>query len=291
MKENVLKSFWRDTYRTSSPIPFIITGQVLIFILIHIFDLLDFAEITEGNLFAWTIKHFSLPISFTDFLSQPWSLFTHPFIYEGLFDIIFDCLWLYWFGNMLLNFLKNRHFLFVFFSGVALGALAYLGLGSIPFLANEPYNHLNTNSMGLAALISATTVLLPTYEVRLFLVGNIRLRLVAIIYLSIEFAFYAFSNRPAAVSYLIMILFGFFFMTALKKGNDWSKIITKKSSRRSLKVVHTRTSAPFLGKKNTSDLPNQELIDQILDKISLNGYESLTSREKEILFKASKQDK
>ncbi len=34
--------------------------------------------------------------------------------------------------------------------------------------------------------------------------------------------------------------------------------------------------------------PSQVEIDMILDKISKNGYESLNKREKEILFKASK---
>ena len=35
--------------------------------------------------------------------------------------------------------------------------------------------------------------------------------------------------------------------------------------------------------------PNQADIDAILDKISKSGYESLSTKEKELLFKASKE--
>jgi len=38
------------------------------------------------------------------------------------------------------------------------------------------------------------------------------------------------------------------------------------------------------------DEVSQEDIDRILDKISRSGYQNLTSREKEILFKASKKN-
>jgi hypothetical protein len=36
-------------------------------------------------------------------------------------------------------------------------------------------------------------------------------------------------------------------------------------------------------------VPNQEIIDRILDKISESGYESLTQEEKQVLFRASQK--
>ncbi|MBE8719860.1 rhomboid family intramembrane serine protease [Sphingobacterium pedocola] len=292
MKENVLKSFWRDTYATSSPIPYIITIQVVLFVLTHVVDLLSFSDIVSSNLYDNVVAKLSLPVSFAKFLSQPWSLITHPFIYQGLFNILFDCLWLYWFGNIFLSFLNRRQFLYVFIAGLLLGGIAYLLVGNIPFLANHPENQLNTNALGLAALISATALLLPTYEIRVFIIGNIRLRTIAIIYLGLQFGFYVISNQPAAIAYLGMVLFGLAFMRELRKGHDWSSFFHKKFARRTLKIVHKNENAKNTPshKKSYSEIPNQETIDQILDKISMNGYESLTSSEKEILFKASKQD-
>jgi membrane associated rhomboid family serine protease len=291
MKENVLKSFWRDTYTTSSPIPYIITIQVILFVLTHVVDLLSFSDIVSSNLYNVVVSKLSLPVSFAEFLAQPWSLITHPFIYQGLFNILFDCLWLYWFGNIFLNFLTRRQFLYVFISGLLLGGISYLLFGNVPFLANNFQNQLNTNTLGLAALISATALLLPTYEIRVFIIGNIRLRTIAIIYLGLQLGIHAISDRTAAIAYLGMILFGLAFMYELKKGHDWSRFFHKKLTRRNLKVVYKNENTNTLSqKKQHSDVPNQETIDQILDKISMSGYESLTSREKEILFKASKQD-
>src|SRR5690606_42039125 len=77
-----------------------------------------------------------LPISFSHFLKQPWSIATYSFLYTGLFQLLFDCLWLYWLGNIFLNFLSSNQFLFLYFSAAFLGACLYLCLGFIPLLHN-----------------------------------------------------------------------------------------------------------------------------------------------------------
>jgi hypothetical protein len=42
--------------------------------------------------------------------------------------------------------------------------------------------------------------------------------------------------------------------------------------------------------KNSNGKPRQEEIDRILDKISQTGYDSLNKQEREILFRASKDN-
>lgn len=290
MKENVLKSFIRDTYKNTSPIPYIITGQVLMFVLLHIFELLTFDEVVSLDLFKWTYEHLSLPMSFKTFLQQPWALITHPFLYQGIFNLLFDCLWLYWIGNIFLNFLNNRQFLTVFIGGILLGGLVFLGIGSLPYYSHETA-YWNTTALGLAALISSVTILVPNLEVRLFIFGNVKLKTIALIYLALEFGFLMVSNPVTAVAYLFMAGFGIWFMWQLQKGNDWSRFFKKGKQRQHLKVVQGQKQQHVVEKRrHHSDLPNQELIDQILDKISISGYESLNSQEKEVLFKASKQD-
>lgn len=291
MKENVLKSFVRDTYKNTSPIPYIITGQVFMFVLLHIFELLTFDEIIALDLFKWTYEHLSLPASIEVFARQPWALITHPFIYQGIFNILFDCLWLYWIGNIFLNFLSNRQFLAVFLGGLLVGGLLFLGISLLPYFSDQK-TYWNTTALGLAALISSVSILVPNLEVRLFLFGNVRLRTIAFIYLTIEFGFLTINNQAAAVAYVCMICFGLFFMWQLKKGNDWTRFFKRNTRHKHLKVVQNQHAQQAFerNRKHPADLPNQEVIDQILDKISVSGYESLNSQEKEILFKASKQD-
>lgn len=285
MKENVLKSFIRDTYKTSSIIPYVITGQVALFILLHIFDLLTFSETTSVDLYSLLTQKAILPGNIPFFITQPWSILTHPFIYTGLWNLLFDCLWLYWIGNLFLNFLNTRQFNTVFLGGISVGAVFFLIVNLIPFFQNENIDW-STSAFGLAAIMGGLVVLVPNSEVRLLLLGNIKLKWIVSIYLGLQFAFLMVTNKPAAISYFLVIGLGIIFTKQLQQGKDWSTIFKKKNN--NLKVVkrsYTNTS-----KSTEKEYPDQQQIDQILDKISLKGYESLTSREKEMLFRASKKE-
>ncbi len=291
MAQKEFKSFWRDTFSSGSPIPIVIIGQVGLFVLIHIFDLLAETKIITNPLYDNTVQYLSLPLGIDRFMEQPWSLFTYSFVYTGLFRILFDCLWLYWIGNLFLNFLNSRQLWFIYTSSLFLGGGIYLALGQIPLLANSPQTILNTGSMALAGVVAATATLVPHSEVRLLLLGNLKLRTIACVYFGLEIIFYALVNKTAAATYVCIVLWGFLFMRTLQQGKDWSKIMLfKRKPKVKLQVVHQRKEYASYSISTASDLPNQEEIDQILDKISLSGYDSLTSREKEILFKASKQD-
>src|SRR5690606_28987354 len=216
MKENVVKSFLRDTYQTSSPIPFIITGQVVVFVLIHIFELISFAEITDSNLFSFFFERLSLPGSFVSFIRQPWSIITHPFIYQGIFDILFDCLWLYWIGNMFLNFLNTRQCWLVFGGGLLGGAVIDMLIGQLNILCQGVY--LYADGYAPAALISSISILIPTLEGRLFVFGNVKFRPMALVYLALVLIFTGLHKEQAIVPYIALILFGIVGMHRLKKG-------------------------------------------------------------------------
>lgn len=294
MKESVLKTFWRDTYQSKSPIPFIISVQVILFVLIHIFDLLKEVNVLQVSLYDYAIDYLSLPISFSHFLKQPWSIATYSFLYTGLFQLLFDCLWLYWMGNIFLNFLSRKQFLFLYFSAAFLGACLYLGLGFIPLLQNSVELSFRSATFPLGALVAAIATLVPRYEIRLFLLGTLSLKTIALVYIGIELIFTGLMNKAGGISFLAAAGWGIFFIQSLNKGNDFSAFTLKNLTRKSkMKVVHQNKSAPitYRSYRHISDLPNQEEIDEILDKISVGGYESLTSREKEVLFKASKDDK
>ncbi len=288
-KDNGLKEFFRTTYQTGSPIPYILSIQIGLFILIHIADLLVELNVIHFPLYDWFISNLTLPNSFSQFIKQPWSIVTFPFVYIGLFNIVFDCLWLYWIGNSFLNFLNKRQFLTVYFSAFIIGGISFLGLGQFEFLTRGPQPYLYSNALGLAALMASLIILLPKMEVSLFLFGRVKFIYIAAVFLSIQFLFYVIANKAAAISFVISIIWGILFMKQLQSGHDWS-LFFKRNKRKNLRIIHKTPKIPTY-KSHRSDLPNQEVIDEILDKISQNGYESLSSREKEILFKVSREEK
>ena len=287
--EGTLKDFLRTTYRSGSPVPYIISAKVVLFVLIYVFDLLHDTETIAAPLFDQALATLSLPKTFLLFQQQPWSLLTYTLINQTLFELLFDCLWLYWTGRIFLNLLQTRQLLTVYIGGILLGGLVYLTFGQINIFAQQGASYLYSGAVANAAVIGALLILVPETEIRLFLFGNVKLRTIGLIYLALQLGYYTMVDHSAVGSYTAGIVWGVAFMYALKQGNDWSLLLRRKK-KRTLKVVHHKPKGPTY-KSYRADLPNQEVIDEILDKISLNGYDSLSTLEKEILFKASKQEK
>lgn len=52
---------------------------------------------------------FALPASLHRFIIQPWSLLTYMFMHAGFLHILFNMLWLYWFGSLFLYFFSGKH--------------------------------------------------------------------------------------------------------------------------------------------------------------------------------------
>jgi len=279
-----LKDFWRQTYKTGSPVPLVISIQVCLFVLIYFLDLLFELKIVSQSFLEPLVRRLSLPSSFSSFLTQPWSLFTSNFVYVKLWIILFDSLWLYWVGQIFFTFLNKRQFFFVYGCSWLLGSVLYVAFGSL--IPMPTSLQLMGGSLPLAATLAAIVTLVPNYELRLLLFGTVKLKVVAIVYFALEFLFLTIGNRPAAISYFAVVLFGMGFTYALKSGMDWSTVFQKKQKKPAKMKVVVGNSIPT-NRKHRYDLPNQDEIDAILDKISVSGYDSLTNHEKETLFRAS----
>ena len=58
---------------------------------------------------SW-MNFLQLPAYLPKFLVQPWTLFTYMFLHAGALHLLFNMLWLYWFGQLFLAFFSARHF-------------------------------------------------------------------------------------------------------------------------------------------------------------------------------------
>ena len=65
------------------------------------------------GIFEWL----ELPASLSRFILQPWSLLTYMFMHAGFMHILFNMLWLYWFGALFLNFFSAKHLRGVYILG------------------------------------------------------------------------------------------------------------------------------------------------------------------------------
>lgn len=245
---------------------------------------------------------FALPSRFSDFLWQPWSILTYGFLHGGLFHVLFNMLFLYYFARILLNLLNVKMVLNVFLLGIITGGLAFLAVYNL-----VPSNFLvNTNSLvgasaGIRALLVFIAIYLPYTQIRIF-TFNVKLLYVMFVIMFFDLVGLAGLNQGGNVAHFGGYLLGFIYAKQLQKGNDiglgfqkfmdyllsYFQTSPKKASR--MKTVHKSKSKNMAGvdKKEFNSLNKQKQIDVILDKISKSGYDSLSAEEKEFLFKAGK---
>jgi len=278
-------------------IQLIIINVVVFLFLVLLFVPSVFGGFEEG--FRIIHNQFSIPPSFGEFLTRPWTMITYMFAHDhtGIFHILFNMLALYWFGRLFVEYLGSDKLFAVYVLGGIAGAIAYLlAYNSIPYLINQQPPGMVGASAAVDAIIVATAVLLPNYTFFLLFFGPVKIKYIAAIAVLISFIGTVGSNAGGNIAHLGGALIGFIYMKQLQSGNnigawvtvtlDWFRDLFKPKPK--VKVTYRKerqTERAGTSKASYS----QDEIDEILDKISAGGYESLTKEEKEKLFNASKK--
>jgi len=298
-------SIWGDVKNTfekqKNLVPKLIVANIIAFLLLNggpfNFTFL-FSKLFRFD-FNVVYRFFALPIHIEELVWRPWTLLTYGFLHNDFWHIIYNMLFLYYFGNILQEYLGNKKLLTVFFAGIVISGIAEIAAYQIlRFAVNEyPIGYTVGASGAVMAVLAAAATLLPDYSLMLF-VFNIRLKYIFIFYFLIDLLSLANGdNWGGHVTHLAGAIFGYFYIKDIYKhayiDNFIDLISTIFKPKTKLKVVHRRSNftprneAPYHRK---GVKPNQQEIDEILDKISKSGYDSLNKAEKEILFAASDQN-
>lgn len=250
----------------------------------------------EG-VFEWL----ELPASFSRFILQPWSMLTYMFMHAGLMHILFNMLWLYWFGALFLTFFSAKHLRGLYILGGICGGLLYMGAYNIfPYFSPMvDYSFMLGASASVLAIVAATAYREPNYPIRLLLFGTVRLKYLALIVIGTDLLFITSNNAGGHIAHLGGALAGLWFAAGLNKGTDFTSWINKIldvvvslfsfKPRKPKMKVHYGTNRQKDYDYNTRKQVQSEEIDRILDKLKKSGYESLTTEEKKNLFDASKR--
>jgi hypothetical protein len=154
-------------------------------------------------------------------------------------------------------------------------------------------------SAAIMAILVAATTYSPLMNVQLLLIGNVKLWYVTAVIIVLDLMQFRLGNSGGHISHLAGALFGFMYVKLLQNGIDLSKIVTAvldfftnlfKKPSTPFKKVHKNYKKPVekpISKIVVKDKKQQQ-IDEILDKISQSGYDSLNQEEKEFLFQAGK---
>jgi membrane associated rhomboid family serine protease len=265
----------------------------LIIVNVAIFVLLNVAKVIfliadKSGIFYSIYENLTLSSQPKLVLLKPWTLISYFFIHMELFHLIFNMLFLFWFGQILADYIGHKKIVKLFFLGGLAGAASYLLLlNSFSYFISKGPTLLNGASAGVFAVVIAAATLRPKYEVYLFIFGAVQIKYIAAFYVIWSFIETVGSNAGGNIAHLGGALLGFMFALNF---NRTKKILIKKDSKiySYAQAVHKKTNE-ILDLNDHSDIQEDEL-NQILDKISKSGYESLSKYEKRRLFKASQNN-
>ena len=242
------------------------------------------------------VEYVSLSSNPEDLLWKPWSVISYAFFHAGIFHILFNLIILNFVSRLFMTFFTQKQLLSLYLMGAIFAGLIYiLSYLIFPALINQNAQMVGASGAVMAVLF-ATATYSPRMEVRLLLIGNIKLWQIAVFYLVIDLISLSFSNVGGHIAHLGGALFGYLYSSQLQNGTDITKGFTAFVDSL-VNLFRGRKSAPFkkVHKNETIAKPKpavkdrtQQQIDDILDKISKSGYDSLTKAEKEFLFKAGK---
>jgi len=242
------------------------------------------------------LQYVSLTSNPMDLLWKPWSIVSYSFFHSGFFHIFFNLIILNFSCQMFLTFFNQKQLLGLYLLSAIFSGVVFV----FSFYLMNIISSIVGASGAIMAILVATTTYQPLMNLRLLIIGNVKLWQVTVVILLIDLMQIQSNNSGGHIAHLAGAFFGFIFIKLLQNGTDLSKIVSnlldffvnlfRNSPSTPFKKVHRNYNKPLpkTASRIVTKDKTQQQIDEILDKISRSGYDCLTKEEKEFLFKAGK---
>lgn len=260
----------------------------LLGILLLLFNLQDFP----------ILLYLQLPASPMALLSRPWTLFTYMFTHFEFLHILFNMLWLYWFGELFLQVFNERQLGGLYVLGGLAGALLFVvSYNLFPYFQEvASFSFLMGASASVMAIVFAISFYRKEIEIHLLLFGRIKLIYLALFTFVIDLLAMTSDNAGGHIAHIGGALFGIWFASRYAQGKDLTAPINRLIDKLvNLGKRKPKMSVTYGGRSNKDWEYNARKqqqaanIDAILDKLKRSGYGSLSADEKKQLFDASKK--
>ncbi len=284
-------------FKRKSILSQLIIINIVVFVLIRLIYLISI--LFQVKLMP-VIQYLGLPASLMQILHKPWTLIAYMFVHYDFLHILFNLLWLYWFGQIFLRFFNSKQLFGTYIIGGIFGALFYIiSYNVFPYFKNVlDEAALIGASASVMAIVFASSFYKRDFRVNFFFFGSVRIYYIALIAFLLDFLIITridesgnlsenfgghiahFGGAFFGVCYALSYQKGKDLTAALNKCIDWTVNLFKKKP--FMRVSYQKRESEY--KYNAQKNKNMQELDQILDKIKRSGYDSLTKEEKKKLF-------
>lgn len=286
----------KHQYQTGGVFMKLIFINVIVFLVINVLAVTG--RLMQGEVLEATdaiiSAVFTVKTNPAEFIHYPWGLFTNMFSHKGFLHLAFNMLLLYSFGRIFLQLFSQKRLLYTYLLGGIFGAVFEMGASFFPAINS---NSVLGASGAVMSIIFAVAAYRPNLEVNLFGVFKVKLMFVAGALFLINFLNIAIpDDEVARFAHIGGAALGLISVQNLNSSNniitmaqrfgDWFLRLFRKKPKLTVNKGDARRMTDE--EYNEDKKRRQEQTDRILDKISKSGYESLSKKEKDFLFKQSK---
>lgn len=234
-------------------------------------------------------------------ITRPWSIITHMFAHVRFGHFLFNMIVLYFMGQLFVSSYGGKKMVNLYILGGLSGYLLFvLAFNLLPAFQTRHSAYVLGASAAIMAITVAIATLQPNRKVYLFGAIKMELMWLAAILVLLDLASVRSGiNSGGHIGHLGGAAYGFFYARQLKKGknpgNRLGRLLEKLPSLFTKKKMKPVMGGTRTGRSKSDEQFNfeknqlQKKTDEILDKISRSGYDSLTKSEKEFLFKNSQK--
>jgi membrane associated rhomboid family serine protease len=230
---------------------------------------------------------FSIPTALGQ--GRVWEFFTFQFLHGSVGHVLFNSIGLFFFGPWMERHWGSGRFVAFYLLCGAAGAAFFTLLMGLGVLPAGPHLLVGA-SAGIYGILVGVAVVAPNLRVRLLIPPiELSMRQVAIAVLVIAVVMVslpAAENRGGEAGHLGGAILGFF-LIRYPRLLDWARRRSPDVTVVRPKAFRQRSEAK-LRPRTTVELQQASAVDRILDKISRDGFQSLTEEEREILLNASR---
>lgn len=297
-----MTSIWEDLKRQFNSgdiltrLIFINVGVYALYLILYLASGLILGD--KDFLIGFVIEYTALNTNILQLLFRPWTLITHMFVHSmDIFHLLGNMVMLYFLGRLFLTYFSRKQLFGLYLLGGVIGAGALILISNL-----SPYFPGNVSAVGASAAVMSVSIaactFAPNQQVFLFGVFKVALKWIALFLVLSDIVFFYDNNTGGHIAHLGGAAVGYWFTTSMRSGKDitsginaiidWLTNLFTPGPK--LKVEYRQKAKQMTDEEyNYYRKATQDEIDAILDKISASGYDSLTKKEKELLFKHSNQ--